>query len=84
MTDQLQLGNLAGDDEATPPTGFVTACVVAFVAAVYGLSRQIVPTILGELLAGDADQSQRVLQALLKIVKLDVRKLKEAVKRRHI
>ena len=49
----------------------------------YGLSWQIVPTVLSELLAGDVDKSQRVMQALLKMVKLDIKKLKEAAKRRR-
>ena len=45
----------------------------------YGLSWQIVPTVLGELLGSkDAAKSQRVMQAMLKMVKLDIRKLKEA------
>jgi predicted 3-demethylubiquinone-9 3-methyltransferase (glyoxalase superfamily) len=45
----------------------------------YGLSWQIVPTILGELLRGkDAAKSQRVMQAMLKMVKLDIKKLKQA------
>ena len=47
----------------------------------YGLSWQIVPTILGELLSGkDAAKSQRVMQAMLKMVKLDIKKLKQAAK----
>ena len=45
----------------------------------YGLSWQIVPTVLGELLsAKDAARSQRVMQAMLKMVKLDIKKLKQA------
>jgi predicted 3-demethylubiquinone-9 3-methyltransferase (glyoxalase superfamily) len=45
----------------------------------YGLSWQIVPTILGELLSdSDAAKSQRVMQAMLKMIKLDFRKLKQA------
>jgi predicted 3-demethylubiquinone-9 3-methyltransferase (glyoxalase superfamily) len=45
----------------------------------YGVSWQIVPTVLGELL-GDKDtaKSERVMQALLKMVKLDIKKLKQA------
>jgi len=47
----------------------------------YGLSWQIVPTILGELLTSkDAAKSQRVMQAMLKMVKLDIKKLKQAAK----
>ena len=45
----------------------------------FGLSWQIVPTVLGELLsAKDAAKSRRVMQAMLKMVKLDIKKLKEA------
>ena len=45
----------------------------------FGLSWQIVPTVLGELLSDkDAAKSQRVMQAMLKMVKLDIKKLKQA------
>lgn len=45
----------------------------------YGVSWQIVPTILDELLSGkDAAKSQRVMQAMLKMVKLDIERLKQA------
>jgi len=45
----------------------------------YGLSWQIVPTVLGELLGDkNAAKSQRVMQAMLKMVKLDIKKLKQA------
>ena len=45
----------------------------------FGLSWQIVPTALGELM-GDPDpaRSQRVMQALLKMVKLDIQGLRDA------
>ena len=47
----------------------------------YGLSWQIVPTVLSELLSDkDAAKAQRVMQAMLKMVKLDVKKLKQAAK----
>ena len=47
----------------------------------YGMSWQIVPTILGELMSDkDAAKSLRVMQAMLKMVKLDVKKLKQAAK----
>ena len=49
----------------------------------YGLSWQIVPTVLGELLSDkDAAKAQRVMQAMLKMVKLDVKKLKQAAKQK--
>ena len=45
----------------------------------YGLSWQIVPTILGELMGGsDPDKSKRVMEAMLKMVKLDIGALKRA------
>jgi predicted 3-demethylubiquinone-9 3-methyltransferase (glyoxalase superfamily) len=45
----------------------------------FGLSWQIVPTVLGELLSDpDAAKSQRVMEAMLGMVKLDVKKLKQA------
>ena len=45
----------------------------------FGLSWQIVPPILGEMLSDDDEaKSQRVMQAMLKMVKLDIKKLKAA------
>lgn len=45
----------------------------------YGLSWQIVPSILGELLAGpDARRSQQAMKAMLRMKKLDIRALQEA------
>jgi predicted 3-demethylubiquinone-9 3-methyltransferase (glyoxalase superfamily) len=45
----------------------------------YGLSWQIVPTILGELMSDkDTAKSHRVMQAMRKMVKLDIKKLKDA------
>jgi predicted 3-demethylubiquinone-9 3-methyltransferase (glyoxalase superfamily) len=45
----------------------------------FGLSWQIVPTILGELMSDkDAAKSQRVMIAMLKMVKLDIKGLKQA------
>jgi predicted 3-demethylubiquinone-9 3-methyltransferase (glyoxalase superfamily) len=45
----------------------------------FGLSWQIVPTALGELLSGpDPEASQRVMQAMLKMKKLDIGLLKQA------
>jgi len=47
----------------------------------FGLSWQIVPTVLNELLLDkDAAKAQRVMQAMLKMVKLDIKKLKAAAK----
>jgi len=49
----------------------------------YGLSWQIVPTVLGELLGDkDAAKAQRVMDAMLKMVKLDIKKLKQAAKQK--
>ncbi len=45
----------------------------------FGLSWQVVPTILGELLADkDAKKAQRVMQAMLKMKKIDIPELKRA------
>jgi predicted 3-demethylubiquinone-9 3-methyltransferase (glyoxalase superfamily) len=45
----------------------------------FGLSWQIVPTILGELAADkNPEKANRVMKALLQMVKLDIAKLKEA------
>jgi len=45
----------------------------------YGVSWQVVPTILNELLSDkDPARSQRVMEAMLKMVKLDIGKLKRA------
>lgn len=45
----------------------------------FGFSWNIVPTLLPELLSGaDADKSQRVMQAMLKMVKLDIEALQRA------
>ena len=47
----------------------------------FGLSWQIVPTVLGELMSSkDAAKSQRVMEAMLKMVKLDVKKLQQAAR----
>lgn len=45
----------------------------------YGLSWQIVPKRLGELMSGpDRDRARRVMQAMMKMVKLDVAALEAA------
>jgi predicted 3-demethylubiquinone-9 3-methyltransferase (glyoxalase superfamily) len=45
----------------------------------YGLSWQIVPKVLGELMQSkDAGKAQRVMQALLKMKKLDIETLRQA------
>jgi predicted 3-demethylubiquinone-9 3-methyltransferase (glyoxalase superfamily) len=45
----------------------------------FGLSWQIVPTILSELMQDkDPEKSKRVMQAMLKMDKLDIKTLKEA------
>jgi predicted 3-demethylubiquinone-9 3-methyltransferase (glyoxalase superfamily) len=49
----------------------------------FGLSWQITPTILGELLSSkDAAKSHRVMEAMLKMVKIDINKLKQAAKQK--
>jgi predicted 3-demethylubiquinone-9 3-methyltransferase (glyoxalase superfamily) len=45
----------------------------------YGVSWQVVPTVLGEMMAApDRDQARRAVQAMLKMVKLDIAALKAA------
>ncbi|HYK37172.1 VOC family protein [Alloacidobacterium sp.] len=45
----------------------------------YGLSWQIIPRILGEMLSDpDPDKSQRVMKAMLRMVKIDINALKNA------
>ncbi len=45
----------------------------------FGVSWQIVPTALGELLGDpDPEKSQRVMQAMLQMTKLDIKKLQDA------
>ena len=45
----------------------------------FGVSWQVVPPILGDLLGDeDSEKSNRVMQAMLKMGKLDIKKLKQA------
>jgi predicted 3-demethylubiquinone-9 3-methyltransferase (glyoxalase superfamily) len=45
----------------------------------YGVSWQIVPSILGELVSkGDSAKTQRMMQVLWQMIKLDIQKLKDA------
>ena len=45
----------------------------------YGLSWQIIPSVLGEMLQDkDREKSNRVMQAMLKMDKIDIKKLKQA------
>jgi predicted 3-demethylubiquinone-9 3-methyltransferase (glyoxalase superfamily) len=47
----------------------------------YGVSWQVNPTFLGDVFGGkDKAKAQRVMQAMLKMVKLDLKALKEAAK----
>lgn len=47
----------------------------------YGLSWQITPTVLGEMLNDqDAGKSNRVMQAMLRMDKIDIGKLKQAAR----
>jgi predicted 3-demethylubiquinone-9 3-methyltransferase (glyoxalase superfamily) len=47
----------------------------------YGVSWQIVPTILGDLVGGnDSAKAARVMAAMMRMVKLDIKKLKQAAK----
>lgn len=44
----------------------------------FGLSWQVVPTMIGELMSGDAEKSGRVMQAVMQMQKLDLQKMKDA------
>jgi predicted 3-demethylubiquinone-9 3-methyltransferase (glyoxalase superfamily) len=45
----------------------------------FGLSWQIIPSVLGKMLGDkDADKAKRVMQAMLKMDKLDIKKLEQA------
>ena len=45
----------------------------------FGLSWQIVPTVLGEMMEDeDAERSKRVMEAMLQMDKLDIQRLKQA------
>jgi predicted 3-demethylubiquinone-9 3-methyltransferase (glyoxalase superfamily) len=44
----------------------------------YGLSWQIVPTVVGELMSGEPAKSAKVMEALLTMNKLDIATLKQA------
>jgi predicted 3-demethylubiquinone-9 3-methyltransferase (glyoxalase superfamily) len=46
----------------------------------YGVSWQIVPSILSELMTGAPDRSNRVMQALWGMVKLDIAQLEKAAR----
>ena len=47
----------------------------------FGVSWQVIPPILGELLNDDdGEKSQRVMQAMFKMGKLDIKQLKQAAK----
>ena len=49
----------------------------------YGVSWQIVPTVLGEMLPDkDPERSQRVMKAMLQMKKLDIARLEEAYHQR--
>jgi predicted 3-demethylubiquinone-9 3-methyltransferase (glyoxalase superfamily) len=48
----------------------------------YGVSWQIIPTALGELMGDkDAEKSRRVMQAMLQMDKIDIERLKQAYER---
>jgi len=53
----------------------------AWVKDRYGVSWQIVPTVLEELLSDpDHEKSRRVVEAMLQMDKIDIEKLKQAYK----
>jgi len=49
----------------------------------YGVSWQIVPTVLGDMLQDkDSEKTNRVMQAVLQMTKLDIKQLKQAYEQR--
>src|SRR5882757_5116564 len=51
----------------------------------YGLSWQVIPTILPKLLKDhDSPTTQRAMEAMLRMKKIDVRELEQAVAREHV
>jgi len=49
----------------------------------YGLSWQIVPTVLGKMLQDkDAEKSERLMKAVLQMKKIDIKKLRQAYEQR--
>ena len=49
----------------------------------FGVSWQVVPTMLNDLVSGkDAAKAHRVMEAMLKMVKLDIKELKAAARRK--
>jgi len=44
----------------------------------FGLSWQVVPTALSKLMSGDPAAANRVMEAMLKMVKLDIKTLEQA------
>jgi predicted 3-demethylubiquinone-9 3-methyltransferase (glyoxalase superfamily) len=49
----------------------------------YGLSWQIVPTVLGEMMQDkDTEKSERVMKAMLQMKKLDIKSLEQAYEKR--
>lgn len=49
----------------------------------YGLSWQIIPTVLGKMLGDkDAEKAKRVMEAMLRMVKIDIKRLQEAYDRK--
>ena len=44
----------------------------------FGMSWQIVPSIIGELLTGDPERTNRVMMAVMTMKKLDLQKMKDA------
>lgn len=44
----------------------------------FGLSWQVVPAQIGELMSGDSERSGRVMQAVMQMQKLDLQKMKDA------
>ena len=63
-------------DKLTADGGKESQC--GWVKDKFGLSWQVVPKIIGELMTGDPERANRVMQAVMPMKKLDLQKMKDA------
>jgi len=47
----------------------------------FGLSWQVVPEVMGDLMSGNAEKTGRVMKAMMKMTRLDIAALKKAAKK---
>jgi predicted 3-demethylubiquinone-9 3-methyltransferase (glyoxalase superfamily) len=63
-------------DKLTVDGGKESQC--GWVKDKFGLSWQVVPKIIGELMTGDPERANRVMKAVMPMKKLDIQKMKDA------